>query len=67
MMLPTYVLNFRCIMGVEHFQKILVLKEGSKHWQFTFYFLINTILFFYFNTMVIYGLRFLLWLAMTIW
>jgi hypothetical protein len=29
-MLPTCVLNFRCIVGVEHFQKILVFKKKSK-------------------------------------
>jgi hypothetical protein len=34
---------------VEHFQKILVLKEGPKHCQYTFYYLINTILFFKFQ------------------
>jgi hypothetical protein len=31
---------------VEHFQKILVLKKSPKHCHYTFYFLINTILFF---------------------
>jgi hypothetical protein len=51
-MLSTCVLNFRCIIGVEHFQKILILKDGPKHCQYTFYFLINTILF-YFNFITI--------------
>jgi hypothetical protein len=52
-MVSTCVLNFRCIIRVEHFQKILVLKEGPKHCQYTFYFLINTILFILnFTTMV---------------
>jgi hypothetical protein len=53
-MVSTYVLNFRCIIGMEHFQKNLVLKEGPEHCQDTFYFLINTILFILnFNAMVI--------------
>jgi hypothetical protein len=39
---------------MEHFQKIIVLKEGREHCQYTFYFLINTILFILnFNAMVI--------------
>jgi hypothetical protein len=29
-MLPTCVLNFRCIEGVERFQKIIVLKKSPK-------------------------------------
>jgi fumarate reductase subunit C len=43
-MLPTCVVNFRCIVGVEHFQKILVLKKSPKHCQYFFNFLINPIL-----------------------
>jgi hypothetical protein len=38
-MLPTCVVNFRCIVGVEHFQKILVLKKSPKHCQY-FWFLL---------------------------
>jgi ABC-type tungstate transport system substrate-binding protein len=40
-MLPTCVLNFRCIIGAEHFQKKIVLKEGLKYCQYTFKILIN--------------------------
>ena len=53
-MVSTCVLNFRCIIGVEYFQKILVLKEGPEHCQYIFNFLINTILFILnFTTIVI--------------
>jgi hypothetical protein len=45
-MVSTCVLNFRCIIGVEYFQEILVLKEGLEHCQYTFYFFINTIFIF---------------------
>jgi hypothetical protein len=44
-MVSTCVLNFRCIIGMEHFQKIIVLKEDLEHCHYTFYFLINIILF----------------------
>jgi hypothetical protein len=37
-MLPTCVLNFRCIVWVEHFQKIILWKKSPKHCHYTFFF-----------------------------
>jgi hypothetical protein len=66
-MLPTWILIFRFIIGAEYFKKFLTWKKVLDVANTLFIFESLQFYFLNFNTIVIRGVRFLLWLAMTIW